>query len=488
MLPSIPASNIVNINPAVVGTGGTPLALNAVVLSDSSIYPIREYNNADAVADAFGINSHEHRFAQIYFNGIENATLVPESLFIAKYNTGDVAAKLIGASLRTRELADIQKIKGQLNISVDGVVMAAAIDLSRATSFSNAAEVITTLVGVLCYFDTQIQAFIIKSTSTGGSSALSFATGDVADSLGLSKQSGAIVDNASTTDTVESTVKRITGYTLNFASITYIGHYFNIDLCKQIAKWNSQQNSRYWFVYYNEEPTALMPNNDTCFGAWLKEYEIDGTTPIYGGLEQAALACSYAASINFNEINGRATMDFKGQSGMAATITDQDDAKALESNGYAYYGAWATANDRFVFFRHTVVSGKFKWVDAYLNQVYFNSQLQLAYVTMLKNYKSVPYNAEGKAIHRAAAKDPIDQMFNFGGIQAGVTLSSQQKALINREAGFDAASQLYSNGVAMSVGDATPQIRGKRASLPLKLWYTDGGSVHTVNLASINVQ
>lgn len=43
MLPSIPASNIVTINPSVIGTGGDALDLNTVVLSDSSVYPVNQY-------------------------------------------------------------------------------------------------------------------------------------------------------------------------------------------------------------------------------------------------------------------------------------------------------------------------------------------------------------------------------------------------------------------------------------------------------------
>ena len=38
------------------------------------------------------------------------------------------------------------------------------------------------------------------------------------------------------------------------------------------------------------------------------------------------------------------------------------------------------------------------------------------------------------------------------------------------------------------IEQATPQNRGLRQSLPMKIWYTDGGSVHSVNIASINVQ
>lgn len=488
MLPSIPASNIVNIMPSVIGTGGDSLDLNTVVLCDTGIYPLYQYASAKAVGDVFGTESDQYKFAQCYFSGYSGATSFPSALFFARYNTADASAKLIGASMKSVELDDLKKVSGDLNVTIDGVNKTCSLNLSVATSFSNAAELLNTSLGVGVEFNTQLQAFIFPSGTNGATSSISYAAGAVADALKLSESTGAIVDNATVVDTADTIMQKVTSYTLNFAAITTIGNAFNLDIKKAIAKWNSKQNNRYWFVAYDLEPTALIANNTNCFGQWLEENAISGTTAIYGTLEQAGLACGFAASINFRETNGRATMEFKRQSGIAASVTELQDATALESNGYAYYGAWATANERFIFFRNTKVSGDFEWIDAYLNQVYFNAQLQLAFMNMLINYKAIPYNAEGRAIHRAAAQDPINEMLNFGGIQSGVNLSEAQTTQINHEAGFDAAREINAKGYCLLIQDAAAQVRGKRQSLPLKLWYTDGGSVHTVNLASINVQ
>ena len=488
MLPSIPASNIVTVNPAVIGTGGDALDLNTVVLSDSSVYPINQYASAADVGAVYGYNSKEYQFAQCYFDGYVGSTIKPATLFIARYNQTDINARLIGASVKSLQLNELQAIKGEITLTIDGTVITATIDLSKAKSFSDAAIKIKEALTNDVVFDTQLQAFIISSPSAGAGSAISFASGTAAEALCLTENTGAIADNATKADSPDSVMERVSGYTLNYAVITTIGDAFTQDILKALAKWNSKQNSRYWFVYYAQEPTALIANNTNCFASWLKENAISGTTAIYGTLEQAGLACGYAASINFRELNGRSTMEFKRQSGIAASVTALKDATALESNGYAYYGAWATANERFIFFRNTRVSGDFAWVDTYLNQVYFNAQLQLAFMNMLISYKAIPYNTEGIAIHRAAAQDPINEMLNFGGIQRGVNLSEAQKSQINYEAGFDAARQIETTGYCLLINQASAQVRGQRESLPLKLWYADGGSVHTVNLASIAVQ
>ena len=123
-----------------------------------------------------------------------------------------------------------------------------------------------------------------------------------------------------------------------------------------------------------------------------------------------------------------------------------------------------------------------------MNQIRLNSQLQLALMTLLTSAKAVPYNAVGIALQRAACQDPINEALNFGSIQPGVPLGEQQRALINNEARADAAAKIESTGYFLLIQNASAQTRGNRQSMPMKLWYTDGGSVHNINLGSINVQ
>ena len=489
MLASIPASEIVTVLPSVLGAGGTAMALNAVIISDDVKFVAKEYSNADAVGNDYGTTSDKYKFAQIYFNGFTGSTVKPSALFISKYSAVDSAAKLTGASLRSMSLNQLKAITGAISVTINGVLKTGTINLSAATSFSNAATLIATALTTAVTFDTQLQSFVIASGTTGATSSISFATGAAAESLALTELTGAQLDNVTTVDTATTAMKRLTNYTLNLSTIVAeTSTALTDNIQKEIATWVSLQNHRYWLVKYGEEPTALIANNTTNFAGWIAENNVADVTCVYGTLEHAALCAGYAASLNFSELNGRTTMDFRSTSTLAPSVTDVDDANALESNGYAYYGAFATANDRFIFLRNSIVSGEFKWVDAYLNQIYFNSQLQLAQITGLIANKSIPYNEVGKSKVRASAQDPINEMLNFGGIQTGVALSKQQKSIINNEAGVDAATIIFNQGYYLMIRDATAQVRAVRGSFPIKLWYTDGGSVHSINIASINVQ
>lgn len=489
MLPSIPASYIVNITPAALGTGGTSLSLNSVVFSTSTKFPVKEYFDLDSVGNDFGITSNEYKFAEIYYGGFTGSNIKPTSLFFAEYATADKAATLIGRSLRSVTLDEIKAITGTLSVTIDGTLKTGNVDLSAATSFSNAATLIGTALTATVTFDTQLQAFVVASGTTGSGSSISYATGTAAYALGLSEDGGAQLNNVTVADTVQGAISRVRSYTLNFAPISHVEDAaFDTDWKKELLTWAAKQNHRYWPVVWGEEPTALIANNDVCLGGWIKANAIQDATLVYGTQTHGAFTCGAIASIDFTETNGRVTLDFRNQSGISASVTSLADAQALVSNGYAYYGAFATANDRFQFLRNSVVSGDFEWADTYAFQLWLNAQFEVDGMVGLQQYKSIPYNATGKAQYRSMFQDTINQGIAFGGMVSGVNLEEQQKAVIIRETGkAEAVDQLFTQGWFMYVGDATPATRGTRGPFPAKFYYCDGGSLQSINMTSTAV-
>ena len=491
MFQSIPASKIVSVNPAVLSSGGSPLSVNAVFLSKNENLPTGRHTafpDASAVGEFFGLSSEEFKAAQVYFKGFDNSHIKPGTLYFYPYNVGKEAAYLRGASVKSMSLAALKKLSGNLKVNIDGSDKSGDnISLAAATSFSDAAEKIGTAISATVQFDEQLQAFEIVSTTQGKASEIGFATGTLAESLNLTEAKGAVISKGNDGDSAETVMEGVIQSTLNFATFTTV---FEPELADKLAlaKWSNAQNNRFLYAAWGKEAAALQTGNTTCFGAQLKAAAYDGTAPIYGGLDKAAFLCGAIASIDFTETQGKATMKFRSQAGLEVDITSAADADNLEENGYNYYGAWATANDRFIFFSPGQMPGKWKWIDAYVNQIRLNSQLQLALMTLLTSAKAVPYNAVGIALQRAACQDPINEALNFGSIQPGVPLSEQQRALINNEARVDAAAKIESTGYFLLIQNASAQTRGNRQSMPMKLWYTDGGSVHDINLGSINVQ
>lgn len=492
MFQSIPASHIVSVTPAVLSAGGSPLSMNAVFLSKNAnlaTSQVKQFATAQAVGEFFGFESEEYKVATVYFLGFDNSSIKPSTIYFASYNTAAEGAFLLGGSIKSLSLANLKKVTGVLSISVDGSEKKnKQVDFSEVISFSNAAETLKTAIGdVDVTFDAQLQAFKILSTQTGSSSEISFASGDVAEKLGLTEAKGATLSPSADADTANSAMQSVIANTLNWATFTTIFEP-TLDEKMAFADWSKNQDNRFLYVGWGMEATATQKGNTTCFGAKLKESDYDGSVAVYGGLDKAAFICGTIASIDFTERQGCITLKFKGQAGLKPDVLDQTTATILEENGYNYYGAWATANDRFLFLAPGKIAGKWKWIDSYVNQIRLNSQLQLALITLLKNSKSIPYNASGVALQRAACNDPIREALNFGSIQEGVTLSEQQRALINNATGMDAAGLVESQGYYLYIGKATAQTRANRQTYPMKFWYADGGSVHSINLNSINVQ
>lgn len=92
---TIPASEIVSVNPGVIGAGGSPLVLNGVIVSPNTLIPtgsVQPFADPDAVSEFFGPGSTEEVLAEIYFNGFDNSTVKPGNLFFAPFNTINRAA------------------------------------------------------------------------------------------------------------------------------------------------------------------------------------------------------------------------------------------------------------------------------------------------------------------------------------------------------------------------------------------------------------
>lgn len=494
----IPISQIVTINPAVVGAGGNPLALNAVMLDSSVITPISsllQFSYTDwasgAVAEYFGSTSPQRTLADQYFAGFDNSTKKPATLFFAGYATTARAAFLRGTSLAGVTLTQLQAITGSLTITVDGTVKtAASVNLSAATSFTNAATLLTTALGLTgaaaVAWDSSTSRFVVQSGTTGVTSTLTQGTGTAATPLGLS---AGILSQGAAPDTPASAMDRVKSLSLNWGSFMTT---FEPDLDDKtaFAVWSNAQNKRYLYVAWDTDPGYETPNNPATFGAIVDAMNYDGTIVVYNTAGFAAFVCGWEASIDWNAVNGRATLDFRQQSGLAPTVTSSTVATAVLSNNASYYGSYVAAgedNQYNIAHDGRMNGSQFKWADTYVNQQFLNSQLQLSIFEGLLSVNSAPYNEDGYNLIRAWCADPIAQAINNGTIRIGVPLGASQKAAINAAAGLDISAPLQTQGYYLQILPATAQTRSQRQSPPIKLWYLDGGSIQKIDLASIAV-
>jgi hypothetical protein len=148
---TIPASAFVNVTPNVLAAGGSALDLNGLVLTTSTRVPVgavMTFPSAASVGSFFGPTSKEAGIANVYFAGFDNSSVKPGAILFAQYNTAPVSAYLRGGNVSGLTLTQLQALSGTLSVTIDSILKTASINLSGATSFSNAAEIIAQALGV----------------------------------------------------------------------------------------------------------------------------------------------------------------------------------------------------------------------------------------------------------------------------------------------------------------------------------------------------
>jgi hypothetical protein len=498
---SIPASEIVGAQPSVIGAGGNALDLSGLVLTKNTRVPIGSvlsFASAPDVEDYFGATSNEAFLAGIYFAGFTNCNVLPGAMLFSQYPTAPVAAYLRGGSVAGLTLAELQALTGTLTIVSDGVSeTSSSISLTSATSFSSAAALIQaafTSPTFAVSFDSVSGAFVFATTETGATATMAYASGTLAAGLALTQATGAVLSQGAVASTPAAAMNAVLKQTTNFA--TFMTSFDPDDgegnaQKLAFATWNGQQSDRYMYVCWDADVTPTeSANATTSLGYLLNQADVSGTFLIWepGNLGLAAFVCSVAASIDFTEENGRVNFAYKGQSGITPSVTDATVAANLKANGYNYYGSWATANQNFVGLAPGSVSGPFEWADSYVNQIWMNSQFQLAMMTLLFSVKSIPYDTAGYAMVSAAMQDPITAAGDFGAFDPNVTLSASEIAQVNSQAGASIASTLQAQGYYLQIKAASAATRSARQSPPMTFWYADGGSIQQLNVASVQVQ
>jgi len=490
---TIPIDDIVQMNPGVIGAGGTPQLLTGVGVSqDPSIPPNQVLTFFDAldVENWFGAQAPEATLADAYFPGVVNGGQAPYQLQFVGFALTDSPAGSYGAQLGTLTLSQLQQLQGVLQVTTAAQHTSSTINLAPASSFTNAAALMQaafTSPDFTITYDATRGRFLLLTTATGPSAMCSDVSGSLAASVGLSSASGAFIQSPGVAaDTPSSVMNRLVGITRNRAVFT---HAYAADITDRLAYavWNSGQNYKYMYVGWDQDPIDTQTDNAATFGAQVFAAPYQGTLPLYGTVQHAGAVMGYVAAINFNVPNGRSDLAFRQfNAGVPATVSDIATARALRSNNYTYIGAYANAANQWTIAYDGKVSGKFLWVDTYVDQIYLNSELQLAEFLAMLAYGSLPYNSDGyTALYRAGA-DVATAAVESGIIRQNVTLSQTEIQQVNAAAGRDISSNLQTDGWYFLVTDpANPaQTRTTRGSPTMIFFYTDGGSIQQLNIGS----
>lgn len=506
---SIPAKKLVEIIPGVVGVGGAALALSGLMLTADIAVPIgtiKQFSEAPAVAQFFGPLSPEASLAAVYFAGFEGSTQKPGNLLFVQYPTAPVAAYLRSASLASMTLAQLKAIApGVMTVTVDGVLKtSASINLAAATSFSNAASIITTgfASGPVFTYDAQRAAFVATSGTTGGASTITVAAGAIATALNLTTATGAVTSQGSAATTPAAAMSNIVAKALNWAGFMTVFEPL-IDDKIAFATWTGQQQDRFAYACWDTDVTASQQGNTTAFGPQVEALGLSGSIPFSADPGQAAalgvtmaslvrplaaFALGYMASIDFGQTNGRTTFAYRSQGGIVAGVADTTVADTLVANGYNFYGDYATSQQGFRFMQNGQISGRFAWLDSFANEIWMNANFQQELLAFMASAGSIPYNNTGYAAIETVLQTPINQALDFGAIRGGVTLTGSQIVSVNSSSGQKIDKVLATRGWYLNIKDPGGAARAARTTPSMTFYYCDGGSIQQMRMASLLVQ
>lgn len=158
IVPAIPASELVNVTASTILAAPAGFQLNGIILTNNtdpygySLIPqgeVYSFAGESDVSTFFGGTSQESGLGSVYFGGPNSSLTSPISLLATPYPTSSMPAYLRGANVSGTPLGTIQAINANLTVTIDGgTPSSAAVNLSSATSFSNAAQIIGTDLGI----------------------------------------------------------------------------------------------------------------------------------------------------------------------------------------------------------------------------------------------------------------------------------------------------------------------------------------------------
>lgn len=491
---AIPLRKDIQINPGVLPAGGSALDLNGLILTDSAYAPVGSvitFTNKEDVAAYFGSASAEFSMAEVYFQGYDNSTKTPGALLFARFNPEAAAAWLRSGSMAAVTLDQLKLLSGVLTLTVDGTaVTSASIDLSTATSFAMAADLIETGIGssVTVEYDTTQKRFIITSATDGAASTITYAAGTLSAGLKLTAATGAQLSQGADAAVVTTAMQSVLDSSQNWAIFT-TSFTPTEQEALDFSAWVNGQNYRFGYVPFTLEESALVSGStDTLAYKIISTYDYSNVVPVFGDQTHAASVIGYAASLDFDRQEGRVPFKFRSLGGLLPEVTTSANYDALIANGYNFYGAYTANNYDTRYWADGTITGDFKWFDSFCFQIWLNANLMQDAIELFQSNRSIPYNARGKAIIEASFSDTLNQGITFGGIRTGVTLSSSQISEIQNAVGADIYPSLIAKGYYLYIADATPTQRQERTSPSMTLWYCDGGCVQKITLASIEVQ
>lgn len=476
----------------------TPLPAQAqnlstlMVLGSSTVIDVvsrsRDYSDLDEVGLDFSSNTPEYLAAQAWFGQDPQ----PTSLIIARWAQTASHGQLLGGVLPASALLIATWntiVNGGFHITIDagsstnitGLNFSAAANLNAV-----AADITAALTGATCTYDSDNERFVITSTTTGVTSAISFLTPPTAgvDISGLLEMTntagnGAYQANGIAAETALSAVQTMDNLLGQAWYAGFVAGAVDADHLA-IAAYIEGGVNKHIYGVNTQEGGVLNPADTSNIAYLLKQLKYNKSVVHYSSSSLYAI-CSLLArqlTVNYDGEDTVQTLMYQDLPGILPENLNTTQANALQGNNCNVYAAYN--NDESLVEYGTMASGEY--VDVVTGADWFAVTLQTAIFNTMKTIRTkIPQTDPGMNILVGSMEQVCQQAVTNGLAAPGIWATGGFGTL--KPNGFLPKGYYI---FAPPVATQNVSNRAARKSVPFQIALKLAGAVHTVGVA-VNV-
>lgn len=484
----LPVSNLINVainltaSPAQVQNLQSMLVLGSSGVIDS-VELVRTYSTLTAVATDFGTNSPEYLASTKWFGQSPQ----PKEILIGQWNKTAVSGRLTGASLPSTSLlmsawTGITAGSFKIKINAGALTDITGLNFSGATNLNGVATIITTaLTGAVCTYDAVYKRFVIKSTTTGATSAISFltpaATGvDISELLAMtSTSSGAYVANGSIAQSaIDTVVTMDDSFGQSWYGLFIAGASNNDHLA--VSAFIEGSNTKHAYAVNTQEAGVLTSNDTSNIAYQLKQLGYKKTATQYSSSDLYAVVSLFARILttDYNANKTVITLMYKQEPSVVAESLAQTQMVNLLANNCNVFVKYN--NNTSIIQPGVVANGDF--IDTIFGSDWLAITVQnTLYNLLYSNTTKIPQTNEGHNVLATGIAQVLEQSVDNGLIAPGQWNATGFGALKQFDylpTGF----YIYFKNVDLQ----NPADRAARKSVPFQVAAKLAGAIHTVDV------
>ncbi|EAL9138430.1 DUF3383 family protein [Campylobacter jejuni] len=454
MASALPLDLLIDITSTGVKDAFTIGKLNTILIQkyDESL-PNPKFNQVfdlSTTQTLFGSQSEVAGFAGVYFGIISKSATKCDMLFIYNWNKDAIPAVLKGG--RAPALSTLKTLNGKVKVTFGATSVDISIDLTQASSFSDAASKIQTAIrgatgqesnenftNASVAYSTVTNGFIVKGGQAGQGETLGYFAQaddgtDIHAKFGLTADEGAsLIEGAEGVATISDVLNEIDLYNGNFYVITpnfeFDSGTFDEDL-KAFGTFLNASNDRFMGVYsWTNSQLEVLSSGVTEPYEGFNGLFIDNKKQDY----QNAMVCGLISAMDLTKPAGNYNIAFNDATQFQVNaITEKTKYLAMvgnKANAPCKFGI--LGQDDAVYMDGTILGAKTDSVNVYICNSFLKFNQQIALYNMFKSQKLIGLRDKNSI---AIIKSYLDEVFrnavNANIIATGSTLTATEQNVV----------------------------------------------------------